>query len=64
LFPTNSIEELQDWARWLNACNVPHSGVKEVAEVGWMLNFVDPDGIQLEFLYVDQERLRQGAYVP
>jgi glyoxylase I family protein len=60
-FGTESVRELEEWARWLDTCNVPHSGVKDVAGVGGMLNFVDPDGIQLEFLFVDQEKLRQGA---
>jgi glyoxylase I family protein len=56
-FPTESVEEFGAWASWLDTCNVSHSGVREVAGVGAMLNFVDPDGIQLEFLFIDRARL-------
>ncbi|MGA8251186.1 MAG: VOC family protein [Mycobacterium sp.] len=56
-FPTESVEELGAWASWLDTCNVSHSGVREVAGVGAMLNFVDPDGIQLEFLFIDRAKL-------
>lgn len=61
-FPTASTQELAQWAGWLDKCNVAHSGVKDVAEVGEMLNFLDPDGIQLELLFVDTEKIRQGRY--
>jgi hypothetical protein len=55
---------LRDWASWLDACGVSHSGVRDVAGVGGMLNFADPDGIALEFLFLDLEKLSQGAFAP
>jgi glyoxylase I family protein len=63
-FATESPDELRDWASWLDACDVPHSGVRDVAGVGGMINFADPDGIALEFLFVDLEKLSQGAFAP
>jgi hypothetical protein len=63
-FPAGSLAELQSWASWLDACGVSHSGVRDVADIGGMLNFVDPDGIQLEFIFVDLEKLQQGQYTP
>lgn len=61
-FPADSRTDLEQWANWLDELNVSHSGVKDVAEVGWMLNFSDPDGIALEIIYVDRERLSEGAF--
>ena len=63
-FPTESLDDLRDWARWLDACDVSHSGVRDVAGVGSMLNFADPDGIAVEFLFLDLEKLSQGAFAP
>jgi len=63
-FPTESLDDLRDWARWLDACDVSHSGVRDVAGVGSMPNFADPDGIALEFLFLDLEKLSQGAFAP
>jgi glyoxylase I family protein len=61
-FPTESIEDLSSWASWLDSCGIAHSGVKDVGGVGNMVNFLDPDEIQLEFLFRDLEKLRQGPY--
>ena len=70
-FAADSLDELHDWARWLDACNIPHSGVRTIVPgdtvgaepVGAMLDFRDPDGIQLEFLFLDAERvLRSDAF--
>src|SRR5215469_12747558 len=52
-FSAESLAELQEWASWLDACDVSHSGVRDVPDVGGMLNFLDPDGIALEFLFID-----------
>ena len=41
-----------------------NSGVRDVAGVGGMIFFADPDGIALEFLFVDLEKLSQGAFAP
>ena len=61
-FYAESVPELQQWASCLDTHDVSHSGVKDVAGVGGMLNFLDPDGIQLEFVFVDPEKLSQGSY--
>ncbi len=72
-FATESVGDLEKWASWLDACNIPHSGVREIVPgdtgsaatgpLGAMLDFVDPDGIQLEFLFLDSEKIRQaGVY--
>ena len=50
-FPTESIDDLRDWASWLDACEVSHSGVRDVAGIGGMLNFADPDGIAWSFCF-------------
>ena len=34
----------------------------DVAGVGSMLNFADPDGIALEFLFLDLAKLTQGEF--
>jgi glyoxylase I family protein len=61
-FPADSKADVEQWANWLDESHVSHSGVKDVADVGWMLNFADPDGIALEIIYVDSEKLSQGPY--
>ena len=69
-FTTESVEELKSWARWLDACNISHSGVRDIVPDGSnaephgaILDFRDPDGIQLEFLFVDSEMMRRaGVY--
>lgn len=72
-FEAESVQDLQRWARWLDACGVPHSGVREIVAGdtgttvpephGAMLDFVDPDGIQLEFLFVDINKIQEaGVY--
>ena len=49
-----SPDELQAWATWLDTCGVARSAIREVAGgVGKMFDFVDPDGIQVEFVYLD-----------
>ena len=49
-----SLDELQAWATWLDTCGVARSAVREVADGrGQMFDFVDPDGIQIEFIYLD-----------
>jgi glyoxylase I family protein len=57
-----STEELQAWASWLDACNVPHSAIRQVENVGRIFDFVDPDGIQLEFFFLDLGKLAQSAF--
>jgi len=62
-FTTNSREQLEEWADWLDAQGVPRSPIRDVRNdprqdpgaptVGAMFDFADPDGIQLEFLFYD-----------
>lgn len=54
-----SATELRAWTNWLDACEVPRSAIREVVGVGEMFDFVDPGGIQLEFLFLDLDRLSQ-----
>jgi glyoxylase I family protein len=50
-----SREVLDDWARWLDANDVARSPIREIPGLaaGAMFDFVDPDGIQLEFTVLD-----------
>ena len=43
--------DLDAWASHLESAGVSHGGVIEQAPFGAGLNFVDPDGIALEFYY-------------
>lgn len=62
-FTAASREELDTWARWLDAFNVPRSAIRDVRAdpaqdpdapvAGAMFEFADPDAIPLEFLYFD-----------
>jgi len=50
----NSVDELQAWATWLDSCGVARSAIREVADgPGKMFDFVDPDGIQVEFIHLN-----------
>jgi hypothetical protein len=43
--------ELEAWANWLDSCDVARSAIRVVADgLGAMLDFKDPDGIQVEFI--------------
>ena len=49
-----SLDELRAWASWLDASGVARSEVREVAGgLGKMFDFVDPDGIQIEFIHLN-----------
>jgi glyoxylase I family protein len=50
-----SPEDLEVWARWLDRQRVPRSTIRLVRGVGPMFDFVDPDGIQIEFLFLDPD---------
>ena len=56
-----SLVELQWWASWLDAHEVARSETREVHDIGAMLDFVDPDGIQLELIFIDLEKLQRGT---
>jgi len=48
------LDELRAWASWLDASGVARSEVREVAGgLGKMFDFVDPDGIQIEFIHLN-----------
>lgn len=47
-FHVASREELDAWSAWLDDGDVEHSEVKQVGDLGWMIELRDPDGIQLE----------------
>jgi glyoxylase I family protein len=53
-------DDLVAWARWLDANGVPRSGIRD-AVIGEIFDFVDPDGIQLEFFFMDPERSKDSA---
>jgi glyoxylase I family protein len=60
-FRAASREEVDAWARWLDLKGVSRSPIRDVRSdprqdpgalvVGAMFDFLDPDGIQLEFLF-------------
>jgi glyoxylase I family protein len=66
-FSAESREQLQDWANWLDANGVSRSQLRDVRAdpgqdpkapiIGAMFDFVDPDGIQLEFLFIDSSQV-------
>jgi glyoxylase I family protein len=49
-----STDELAAWAAWLDTCGVARSEIRVVADGrASMFDFHDPDGIQIEFTYLD-----------
>jgi glyoxylase I family protein len=52
--------DLVAWARWLDANGVPRSDIRD-AVIGEIFDFVDPDGIQLEFFFMDPARSKDSA---
>jgi glyoxylase I family protein len=57
-FRADSYVDLEEWARWLDTKSVGRSEIRETAGVGWMFDFIDPDGFQIEFLFLDQAKVR------
>ena len=47
-FHVSSREVLEEWEALLDESACSHSGIVEVEDWGWMIEFRDPDGIQLE----------------
>jgi glyoxylase I family protein len=48
-----SFEQLAAWASWLDSCGVARSEIRKVAGgLGATFDFVDPDGIQIEFTHL------------
>ena len=57
-----SLDGLREWASWLDTSGVARSEIRKVAGgIGTMFDFVDPDGIQLEFLFIDLGQLPSQA---
>jgi glyoxylase I family protein len=47
-----SLDDLRAWASWLDTSGVARSEIRKVAgDLGTMFDFVDPDGIQIEFAH-------------
>lgn len=51
-FGAESLDDLEAWARWLDAHELPRSSIRETAGAT-LFDFTDPDGIQLEFACID-----------
>jgi glyoxylase I family protein len=48
-----SPEELQAWAAWVDGCGVERSEIRDApGGLGKMFDFVDPDGLQIEFIHM------------
>ena len=47
-FHVSGREALEEWEALLDESACSHSGIVEVEGWGWMIEFRDPDGIQLE----------------
>ena len=45
--------DLHAWAKELDTQGISHTGVTDQAPIGSGLNFEDPDGIALEFYYIN-----------
>jgi glyoxylase I family protein len=49
-----SLDELQAWATWLDTRGVARSALRSAADGrADMFDFVDPDGIQIEFIHLN-----------
>jgi glyoxylase I family protein len=59
-----SRNDLDSWAAWLDAHGVARSEIRDGGGVGWIFDFVDPDGIQLEFFFLDREILGASQASP
>src|SRR5262249_52279841 len=60
-FVASTLDELEAWASWLDERAVARSPIRDAAGIGSIFDFTDPDGIQIEFFFVDQERLRSSS---
>jgi len=54
-FSAESMAELEAWAARLDDARIRHSLIREV-DSGAVFDFQDPDGIQLEFFFLDLSR--------
>ena len=60
-FTTCSEAELEAWARWLDDNGIARSEIRDVQGAGSVFDFLDPDGIQLEFFFLDQDKRGRSA---
>jgi len=37
--------------------------IRDSSGFGWMFDFEDPDGVQLEFYFLDQDKLAASGYL-
>jgi glyoxylase I family protein len=57
-FRADSYADLEQWARWLDTKGVKRSEIREVTGgLGGLFDFVDPDGLQIEFLFLDTAKI-------
>jgi glyoxylase I family protein len=57
----DSREDLEAWVRWLDAHGVAHSEIRDSGGFGAQFDFVDPDGIQIEFSHLDQAMMAEAT---
>ena len=50
-FGVSSREELEAWAAWLDRNRIERSEIRDADGAGPIFDFVDPDGVQLEFFH-------------
>ena len=56
-----SYDEVDAWVDWFDSRGIPHSDVRDSDGFGALFDFVDPDGIQIEISFLDQDMLRQAS---
>lgn len=57
-----SVEQLSAWAGWLDSRGVSRSQVRSAADgLGTMFDFVDPDGLQIEFIHLNLGSLNDST---
>jgi glyoxylase I family protein len=59
-----SLDELNAWASRLDSHGVTRSPIRETDAFGSMFDFRDPDGIQLEFFFLDLDAFMSSAQAP
>jgi glyoxylase I family protein len=62
-FSAETRTDLEAWASWLDHCAVERSAIRDSYGFGWMFDFEDPDGVQLEFFFLDLDGLATSGYL-
>jgi glyoxylase I family protein len=57
----SSEAELEAWARWLDDNGIDRSEIRDAQGAGSIFDFLDPDGVQLEFFFLDPDKLARSA---